>query len=948
MRNLYLARQFVARTAVIVLLGGSALVSSPLSGHAQSAENCTASVFNRTAALGPENGSFTLANIPADQGFFRVRITCAQTGLTLGGQSEFFVPVENGTIAVGAIPLGVVEPPPTSLTLSVGFATLTETGATSQLTVTGTLPDGSTQNLTAQSTGTSYTTSNSAIATVSPDGLVTASSISGTAIVSARNEGALATVFITVALAEDTDGDGLPDDFELANGLNPADASDAALDPDADGLTNLQEFQAGTELLIADTDGDGLLDGDEVTRGTNPLSPDSDFDGLLDGDEISLGTNALNGDSDGDGLPDGVEVNLGLNPLQTDSDSNGIPDAQEDTDGDGLSNGDEVGLFTDPGDPDTDGDGINDGTEVVTGQDPLVPETVPPTVTVANPVGGANVVEGQTIIVAIDATDNGRVDSVDISVSGEIFRTDKHTPYELAFTVPFGVSSLTFGATATDVAGNVATTLDNTVFVAPSSLTTVEGIIVDSLGAPVTGAQVSVRLGGLSAEFFDFTTPLSALPDLTGLTPDITRVISAPNIRNPNQLFGNDPFGVGLGPDYAARFTGLLKIQMVGQHTFILGADEGARLIIDGVTVIDIPTGTGEFQEASATIPLTTGIIPIEVLYYEGVGDAELQVSYILPGGERRPILPFALMPAGVTFTTTSGPAGTFSIPNVPVLVEEVIVRASTTLGGLDVQRSSSPALPVPGGITNVGTVTLGPPVMYGGVGRGSSSNPGGLIIVDQGTGAGTLVGDPITPGGLTGIAIDSDGALFGSTISSPEFRSTLVRIDADTGSLISVIGPVTDGLGGPAISIGDLAFQPGTDALFGARSLADSPPNNGGKLYTIDVRTGIAALVGDTLAGSSGGIAFAPDGTLFQASWSNNFDFTSLNTLDPADASRINTVPVFVFFDGLGIRPTDGAIFATQGGQNQDAIYILDPVTGAETFVGRPSAGKASDLDFR
>ena len=52
--------------------------------------------------------------------------------------------------------------------------------------------------------------------------------------------------------ATDADHDGMADEWEVAHGLNPANAADAAQDPDGDGISNLQEFLDNTNPLLAD------------------------------------------------------------------------------------------------------------------------------------------------------------------------------------------------------------------------------------------------------------------------------------------------------------------------------------------------------------------------------------------------------------------------------------------------------------------------------------------------------------------------------------------------------------------------------------------------------------------------------------------------------------------------------------------------------------------------
>ncbi len=85
----------------------------------------------------------------------------------------------------------------------------------------------------------------------------------------------------------DQDGDGLPNVWEVLNGLNPRDNNDAQEDLDGDTLTNEQEFSFGTAANKRDTDGDTLSDADELNiYNTDPLKEDTNGDGVADDEEI--------------------------------------------------------------------------------------------------------------------------------------------------------------------------------------------------------------------------------------------------------------------------------------------------------------------------------------------------------------------------------------------------------------------------------------------------------------------------------------------------------------------------------------------------------------------------------------------------------------------------------------------------------------------------------------
>ena len=99
------------------------------------------------------------------------------------------------------------------------------------------------------------------------------------------------------ALGLDDDSDGMPDVWESVyfGDLDQADDGDY----DADGLTNLEEYLAGSLPDDADEDGDGLPDSVTISEGvvfTRTLPFGEDFEGFALGDSVDIGTQGTDSD----------------------------------------------------------------------------------------------------------------------------------------------------------------------------------------------------------------------------------------------------------------------------------------------------------------------------------------------------------------------------------------------------------------------------------------------------------------------------------------------------------------------------------------------------------------------------------------------------------------------------------------------------------------------------
>ena len=118
---------------------------------------------------------------------------------------------------------------------------------------------------------------------------------------------------------------------------------------------------------------------------------------------------------------------------------------------------------------------------------------VAPVVNITSPSPDSNVIEGSTIPITVQATDDVQVVSVDFLVNGNVAFTDSSAPYQFNLTVPAAPGAITLGARAFDLGGNTGTAPNVRVNVIPDPGTTVVGRVLDLNGNLVAGAAVTTN-----------------------------------------------------------------------------------------------------------------------------------------------------------------------------------------------------------------------------------------------------------------------------------------------------------------------------------------------------------------------------------------------------------------------------------------------------------------------
>lgn len=403
---------------------------------------------------------------------------------------------------------------------------------------------------------------------------------------------------------EDSDGDGMPDGWEVRHGLDPLSARDAEEDPDGDGCTNLREFQLGHDPQFRD------LPGGEVRRGlvarswlySSSISSTADLATMLphesfvfDGAFAFSPTNEpwagfgtayrnlfalsfrgwMRVDVPGDcqlhlGADDGAVLyvdgevavdNDGDHAWRWQSASVALSAGWHRVRLDYFENWGDAGLrleWTPPG-----------GTRGVVPADVFAhladEEDQPPALALDVP--RKTFAPGNAVPLAAHAWDAaGGIVRVDFLEGGtNLLARCTAEPYAVLWH-PVPPDSPEVVAVAWNAAGLSAAVTAR----------------VDVVSAPEDG-----YLHGLDAAYFAFPTNLVVLPDLAGLQPDVLCVEN--DVVAPVGALGATLWPSDATNNFAAVYEGWIVIRRPGEYEFSLGSDDGSRLVLDGEVVVDAP-----------------------------------------------------------------------------------------------------------------------------------------------------------------------------------------------------------------------------------------------------------------------------------------------------------------------------------------------------------------------
>ena len=457
--------------------------------------------------------------------------------------------------------------------------------------------------------------------------------------------------------ARDTDGDGMPDDWEVYFGLNPLSSSDASADPDGDGMSSLRECELGLDPVHFTLDpgksASGLL-AEFFSFGTQSLSalpalagavPDvmrvdpnisyaatgsawTNLDSRFVDRFASRHTGYLRIATPGDYVfylnsDDGSKLWVdGALVINNDT----VHQIREYSAAKTLAMGDhairvEYFDYTGPAGLVLSWAGPGFAKQVIPPSAFLhATGVIPPLAVITQPAEGAVYGESNRIAVAASAWDvDGTVGSVTLLAGNVTVATFSAPPYSAVWTNrAAGAYALAAVATDNDGLSRTSTVVNITVLPPPKGYAY-----------------------GVNVDFHDFTTNNASMPALEGKTPAVSRVDDQINYATTTNVWPGLP--LTMKDTFASRHDGWLMVETSGTYTVYLKSDDGSKLWLDGELVID-NDGAHSSRELSAERLLVNGAHRLRVEFFENSLDAGLALSWAGPGFAKRVVEPTAFL----------------------------------------------------------------------------------------------------------------------------------------------------------------------------------------------------------------------------------------------------------------------------------------------------------------
>jgi len=145
---------------------------------------------------------------------------------------------------------------------------------------------------------------------------------------------------------------------------------------------------------------------------------------------------------------------------------------------------------------------------------------------------------------------------------------------------------------------------------------------------------------GVSIRLYDIGLPMSKQrPLVMGQTPNVSKVVPLLDLSGRRDDFKPLEYYFILHAD------GYLNINKPGTYEFELTSDDGSLLWIEDARIIDNDLEHSA-QAKTGSVELSAGLHPFEVQFFQGVGDAELQLKWKPPGATTFEIVPTSALRA--------------------------------------------------------------------------------------------------------------------------------------------------------------------------------------------------------------------------------------------------------------------------------------------------------------